>query len=378
MRILILNYEFPPLGGGGGRVSQNLAEEWSHQGHQVDVVTSHFKNLPKFEKQSGFNLYRVSILGRKDIYTATFISMLSYLFSGFLKGWQLCRKDKYDVINTHFAIPTGPLGVFLSKIFRIKNILDIHGGDIYNPTRKISPHKNILFKQIVQWVLNNSDKIIAHSEDIKKQAIKYYQPMKEIIVIPLGFKPIKFKKVNRRELRLKDNVFYLISIGRLVKRKGYDYLIKALQSLDSNVQLLLIGEGPERKRLESLAENLGISDRIKFLGFVSDEKKFQYLSVSDLYVLPSLHEGFGIVLQEAMYCGLPIITTKCGGPKDFLEDKKNALFIDSKSVNSCVATIQELKNNKDLAHRIGQTNKEKIKEFYIDKMAKKYLQLSQN
>ncbi len=375
MRILVLNYEYPPLGGGGGRVIQDLINEWIKLDYKIDIITSKYKNLLKYESKDSINIFRVKVLNRKDKNSATFLSMFTYNISALIKGYKLCRENKYEFINTHFVIPTGPVGYLLSKIFRIKNILDIHGGDIYNPNYKIKPHKNLLFKNIIKFLLNRANKIIAHSQDVKNKAIKYYKIKKEIKIIPIGYKPYEFKKVSRKNLDLSENIFYLISLGRLIRRKRIDRIIKALSNIeDKNIKLLIIGDGPEKESLEKLNKKYNLDNRVKFLGFVSERKKYQYLDCSDVFISTSEHEGFGINFQEALYCGLPIISTKSGGPRSFLIDRQNALYIENNDDYREIAKlILELKENRGLYRKIRENNVELIKEFNMKKIAGKYL-----
>ena len=371
----MLNYEFPPLGGGGGVACYHIARELAKK-HHVDYLTTKFKGLPKFEIVDGINVYRVPVLGRKELSTATLLSMLTFFPSSLLKGIKLCNVNRYDIINAHFVIPSGPSGIILSKLFNLPIVMSVHGGDIHDPSKKWSPHKHFLLRKIITWFLNKSDKIIAQSNNTMDNTNKYYHPNKEISVIPLGFVTPEFKKTTREELGLPEEHIILISVGRLVKRKGYEYAIQAVSKIaHPNLKYLIIGDGPEEKSLKDLTKRLGVEEKVEFLGFVSEEKKFQYLSISNIYVLSSLHEGFGICLLEAMYCGLEIVSTDNGGQTDFLLDKKNALMVPIEDSDALADKILELLKNENLRMKMIENNRKDIREFDIENVATKYEEL---
>ncbi len=370
----MLNYEFPPLGGGGGRAAYLLARAFIQKGYQVDYLTSRYKNWPDFEVVNGINIYRVKAWGRQKQEAANFISMASYIIFALALGFKLCRQNRYNFINTHFALPTGPLGVILSKIFKIKNILSIHGGDIYDPSKRLSPHRCFFWRKIISWVLNNSSEVVAQSKNTRDNARKYYNIQKEIKVIPLPYKPFIFQPKKRRELGLLNSKKYLISIGRLIPRKGFKYLIQALTFLDKDIELIIIGEGEEKNNLLNLAHKLGVDKRVIFLGNASEEEKFQYLACTDIYVLSSLHEGFAIVLQEAMQVGLPIVATNNGGQIDFLT-QENALLVTPANPGALVRAIKKILSRPDLQEKFSRNNREKIKQFAPSNVIDRYLKL---
>jgi glycosyltransferase involved in cell wall biosynthesis len=373
MRILMVNYEFPPLGGGGGVASYHIGRALAEREHEVDVLTTGWGDLPSEETVEGLGVYRVPVWGRGDLSTASLPSMLSFLPCGVAKGCQVLRKKRYDVLNTHFAIPSGPTGVVLSRLFRTPMVLTIIGGDIYDPSKKLSPSGNRVLRGVVRRVLDSSSHIIAISEDIKRRAREDLQCQKQIEVIHYGLAAPQFEEKSRAELGIPEGHVVLITVGRLIKRKALDGLLMALSKLErGDVRLLITGEGPEEKHLRDLSEGLGLSPRVEFLGAIWGERKFQYLAASDIFVLPSVHEGFGLVFLEAMHCGLPVIASSTGGQTDFLKDGETGFLVPVGDVDALAERIARLIEDSALRERISRFNQEHVKSFHISGVAERY------
>ena len=377
MRILVINYEYPPIGGGGGFVTRDIFEHIVGLGHSVTVITSSYKGLKRRERVNGVEIIRVPVFFRKKIEVANTPSMLSYLPTSLLEAIFHLNRRMYDIINTHFAIPSGPTGYALARIHRRPNVLSIHGGDIFDPSKPLSPHKTPLLSMTVSCILRTADRIVAQSNDTKINAKKYYDSKRHIDVIPLGIKKPVFEKKKRQDFDLEPDDTVLCTIGRLVSRKNIDEILAILSELKDKhrFKFLIIGEGPQRLHLEKLAIGYGLNGVVRFLGNVSDEVKFQILNLSDCYLSTASHEGFGLVFLEAMECGLPIICYNRGGQTDFLVNDKTGFLVELDDKKAFRNKLVELITNQALIDRFSRYNKQLAKEFYISGCAEKYIAL---
>jgi glycosyltransferase involved in cell wall biosynthesis len=372
MKILICNYEYPPIGGGGGITTQRLAEELVKR-HFVTVITSAFRELPKHEIQNGVEIHRVPVFHRKNAETATLLSMASYFPSSLLKGVALCRKEKFDVINSHFAVPTGPSAVILSKVFRIPHVLSIHGGDVFDPSKSLSPHKSWGLHGLVQSIINSSDMVLPQSSNIEQNTRKYYRIRKPIRIIPHAIKRPAFEVCERQVFGFSTDDILLITIGRLIHRKAIHHLITMVSRInDPKVKLLILGDGPERQSLEGYVARLGLTQRVFFSGWVAEEQKFQLLNTSNVYVSSTLHEGFGLIFCEAMACGLPIVTFDNGGHTDFLVDGRSGFLVPAGDLDTLRERVEILAYQPDLRSRFGSFNKGLVENFFIERCASEY------
>jgi glycosyltransferase involved in cell wall biosynthesis len=378
MRILFINYECPPLGGGGGVASFQLAVELAKQ-HEVDYLTMGYHDLLSSENVNDVHIIRVPVLNRKNLSTATYISMLSFVPAAFLKGILLCKKRNYDCIHAFFVVPSGICGLGLSRLFRIPLIMTALGGDVYDPSKRHSPHTSHFMRPVITSLFNRADMNTVESTNLKELILQYYPIKKSLQVIPLGFTKPVFPHKNRTDLQIPENKIIFLSVGRLVKRKGFEYSIKALSQISGHwFHYYILGDGPDEQELKILVSTLGMCDQVTFLGHVTDELKFQYLDAADIYLLPSIHEGFGICLLEAMHCGLPIVSTNNGGQEDILKDRENALFADTYDSNTFAKRILELLENTTLQKVISSNNRKDVTRYYINKIAKRYEELYQD
>jgi glycosyltransferase involved in cell wall biosynthesis len=371
MRILFCNYEYPPLGGGGGVVMAAVARELARR-HEVTVLTSRALDLKPEEDDAGVHVVRVPVLFRKHLAVANFPSMAAYLPSGFLRGLQLARTRSFDVINTHFAVPTGPVGDWLARRLGIPNVLSVHGGDLFDPSKASSPHRHLLLRKAVSGLLKRADVVVAQSRDTARNVSQIYGVNRDVELIPLGIdRPPRDVRGTRAQFDIPAEAFVLVTAGRIVPRKASTQLIEVLAAVPGSC-LLVIGAGPEAAAVKALAAQLGVADRLRMLGQVSDEDKYRALSVADIFASTSQHEGFGLVFLEAMSFGLPVVCYDRGGQTDYLSTPATGNVVALNDLQSFIAAVRELRAAPERRAAIGRHNFEHVESFFIDRCAEQY------
>ena len=345
--------------------TKQLAEELSLR-HEVHVLTTGFKDFPLEEEVNGVRIHRVYVIGRRCLPTATIMSMVTFVPTAFIRGCRLLLRLKFDVINAQFVLPSGVPAAMLSKLFSIPFVLSFIGGDVYDPTKGVSPHRHIILRATIRAISSLAKKRTAISEDTKRRAQELHGVRKDIIVTPIGLPPTRVPKATREFLKLPPDKLVFVSVGRLISRKGYETLLSAWRYVD-NAYLVIVGSGHLYDKLKKIISSQELKDRVRLAGFVSEERKVQILNSADGYISAAEHEGFGIVFLEAMEAGLPIVATNEGGQLDFLEDEVNALLVPPAKPKTLAAAINRLANDPVLRQQISENNKNKVKDYYLNK-----------
>jgi glycosyltransferase involved in cell wall biosynthesis len=371
MNILFCNYEYPPLGGGGGVVMAALARELARR-HSVTVLTSQALGLPAEDRDGGVRVVRVPVFFRKEKAVANVASMLSYLPMGAL-GARRLRRDGFDVINTHFVVPTGPLGDWLSRRWAVPNVLSVHGGDLYDPSKRLSPHRIAMLKGPIRRLLLRADALVGQSRNTLHNVSEIYRVRRDSELIPLGIDRPPQLEGRRAELGLPEDAFVMVTVGRVVARKAAPQLVRALKAADRpRAHLVIVGDGPEAANVRAEAAALGVADRVHLLGQVSDEQKYRALAVADVFVSTTQHEGFGLVFLEAMAYGLPVVCYDHGGQTDFLVDGETGSLVPLNDLERFTRAIIELHDHPGERERMSRHNRRLIEDYFIDKCAERY------
>lgn len=374
MNILFCNFEYPPLGGGGGVVMAALARALARR-HAVTVLTSRARDLPAQSEEDGVRVLRVPVFFRRELAVANFPSMLAYLPSAALRGVAL-RGERFDIVNTHFVVPTGPVGQFLATSYGVPNVLSVHGGDLFDPSKRSSPHRHPWLRLPIRALLRKASAVVAQSRDTLRHVAEIYGVRRATELIPLGIeRPPAVPSPGREFFGLPPDALVLVTVGRIVPRKNTVQLVRVLADPRlKHAHLLVVGDGPDAAAVLAAAAQAGLANRVHLLGHVSEREKHGALAVADLFVSASRHEGFGLVFLEAMAFGLPIVCYDHGGQTDFLATGETGSVVALDDVEAFVQGVASLATAERRA-RLGANNRARVEQFFIDRCADRYEEL---
>ena len=358
MRILIVNSEHPPVGGGAGNASAHLGKELVKMGDIVAILTSSYKNLPTEEIKDGVQIHRVRSL-RKDISRSNPLEQLSFMISGILEGLPLIRKWKPDVIIPFFGIPSGPVGLMGKVLFGIPYIVSLRGGDVpgFRPYDFALVHK--LSSPLLRIIWKQAGAVVANSQGLKTLAEKFapgipYQVIHNGVDLEFFHPPeVPPTKLN------------LLFVGRIVYQKGLDLLFDALSDLlDLPWQLILVGDGPARNTLQEQAAALDLEERITFLGWKSRHELQQLYQEASIFVFPSRDEGMPNAVLEAMAASLPVIASDIAGNEELIQEGVTGLLVLKEDRVLLSQAIHELLIDTTKREQFGRAARKRVETLY--------------
>jgi glycosyltransferase involved in cell wall biosynthesis len=359
-RVLLVNYEFPPLGGGAGTATAGLARALVALGTDVVVLTSRFRGQPDAERMDGYTVQRVPVLRRRAD-RCTPAEMLTFVASASIGALRLARRWRPDLTIAFFGVPGGPVAWLLQKRHRVPYIVSLRGGDVpgfdHEPGAVRMQH---LFAPAIRFVWRGAVAVIANGQGLKQLA-EAAMPGLHVPVVPNGVDAqLHAPPAHGRSVPVPGPVRVLL-VGRLVHQKGCDLLIRALSTLRHlPFTLQIVGDGPDRAALAAQAAKAGISDRIDFEGWVARERIGDYYRSADVFVLPSRIEGMPNVVLEAMAHALPVVGTDVPGNRDLIDDERTGLLVPAENPAALAAALERVMLDGTLRERLGNAARDRI------------------
>ena len=327
MKILIISHEYPPIGGGGANACMYLAREYAREGHEVHIVTVWFKGASEYEEIMEYGALiciRRLKAKRNNKEHCGFGEMLDFLikadkYADRLVKEAIAEKDPFDICQIFFGIPSGPVGYRLKKKYKLPYVIRFGGGDIPGFQDRFTKVYKIIGPAI-RLIWKEADALVANSEGLKSLAEEFCNKY-PILVFPNGVDTEKFCPKAKKEYS-KDRM-ELLFVSRLIERKGLQYVIPGLKKLEEEtgkkLHLTIVGDGPYRHALESLADKHMVRDMVSFTGQKDKDELLPYYQEADVFVFPSQKEGMPNAVLEAMACALPVVMSPCQGSSELID-----------------------------------------------------------
>ena len=364
MRVLILNYEYPPLGGGAGVATQALASGLASRGVTVDVITAGERDERRSEvlwdgratEEGLLTVYRVKSR-RTGVHEAGIRGAFSYLRGALPLVRARLRAEHYDIVHLFFSLPTGALLPFL-PLRDTPVIVSLRGSDVpgYDPCQLTLRRAHKALRPLTRWIWRRASRVVAVCESLGRLALRT-DPGLRYSVIPNGVDLARFRPSARRRSRNPKKVRCL-AVARLVERKGIGDLIQAIASLErGRYELEIVGSGPDEQRLKDLAELLGVSREVIFTGSVDRAVIPGRYRDADIFTLAPWDDAFGHVFAEALASGLPIVGSTVGGIPEVVEHGKNGFLVPPREPKALAAAIRHLADHPAVRADIGRWNR---------------------
>lgn len=352
MKLLLINNEFPPVGGGGSTVTKYAIKYLVRAGHDVTLVTSSYDALPRREMIDGANVIRIPAVRRYKDYAAMWELVI---FGVSALAWCLwyTGKKRPDFIQAYFAVPAGWVAWILSITRGIPYAVYFGGSDIpgANPSRYHAIYP--LITPLLRAIWRRATFRSVCSMDLARLGKKADMDS-DFLCIPNGVETERFKPIDRP----KNPKIKVLFIGRLIPRKGFHRVVRALSHVRelSKVpfEVEVVGTGAHRLELDELSEKLGVSDLIRYVGSVPYDKLEESYQYADIFVLMSLSEGMPSVILEAMGCALPVIASDVGGNNEIVHEGRNGFLIQGDDIALLAQKLSMLINDADLRTHMGQ------------------------
>lgn len=366
MRILVLVHEFPPVGGGGGRVAEDICGKLVKHGHEVKVLTTHIKGLSYEEERNGFHIIRFRSL-RMQPYRASFLSMAIYVLAGLWVSRHLTGSFQPDVIHAHFAVPAGALAWILSRMTGIPYVLTVHLGDVPGGVPEKTDEWFRWIYPFTPSIWRNAKEIVAVSEFTRRLASQKYK--EKIQVVPNG---VDLKTLMPNRIFLNDPP-RIVFAGRFMEQKNPLQFVQTLNELRVlKWQAVMIGDGPLMEEVKCAIAELGLEDRFQLTGWIEPQDVLNWFDKSDILFMPSRSEGLPVVGVQALAKGLAIVASRVGGFVDLVDDDKNGYLIQETDISKFPTSLSGLLSDPNRLLSFRRASLEKARSFELEQIVREY------
>ena len=356
-----------PTFGGSGIVATELGKALAEKGHEIHFITySKPVRMDWFTKNMYY--HEVSVSDYPLFEYAPYELLLSS------KLVDVAINQKLDILHVHYAIPHASAAFSAQQILKTRNIdlpfiTTLHGTDI------TLLGKDKSFQPVIEFAINQSDAVTAVSESLKEDTYQFFDIKKDIEVIPNFIDPSLYRFAEDIELRAqfaeKDEVI-ITHISNFRKVKRVDDVIRIFKGVQQQLsaKLLMVGDGPELHQVKNLARELGISDKVFFLG--KSKRIEQITSISDVFLLPSETESFGLVALEAMASGVAVVSSNVGGLAEVNKDGVTGFLNDVGDIEGMISSVLTILKDKDTLARFKTNALEHSQKFELNKIVPVY------
>lgn len=253
------------------------------------------------------------------------------------KAFQNELEKDTSLVHAHFAYPDAAAAHILSSKVNLPLVVTVHGSDINVLARDFKR------KEIIRQILIRASAVVCVSEDLARKVLRLGVPTYKVHHIPNGVDVKKFRPVDkiksRKMLGMGHIKKMLITVGNLIPIKAYDQVIKALSNMPSDISLVMVGQGHDRRMLKNLVSKLGLEERVLFVGRVGHEDLHLYYSAADFLIISSHSEGWPTVIFEAFACGLPVLANDVGGIQEAITSTSLGLVMENNHSGTIAETV---------------------------------------
>lgn len=379
MKILFLNYEYPPLGGGAANATECLLREYADMlDTEVHLVTSAIGGEYVREEIGEHVIVHRIPIGKnpEDLHHQSRGNLLAYTVKGYFFARKLIREERdFDLVHAFFTVPCGAMAYLLRLEFRLPYIVSLRGADVPGYSERFT----IIYafvRPLVRMIWKSAAAVVSNSRGLMELA-KETRPKQDIPVIPNG---VDIEQFSPGKEVSEDTIIRILVVSRLTPRKGIRFLIRSMKMLHEThpkqkIELLVAGGGDEEAALKALVESEGVSDRIRFLGRVPHDELPQVYRQADIFCLPSLNEGMSNTVLEAIASGLPIVATVTGGTDELVTDGENGYFVEMESPEDLAEKLGELVADPALRTRMGVASRTRAEQMSWHAVAERYAKL---